>query len=208
MLTKFLEKNFPDSKITKVWSNKRIRAFILLPFWIAFIVILFIFFVIPYEKEVKNNAGNEVQEEKEFNTNVDDLWQNLMNFEYDFEYRILKDDPITYKGSINNNIITGSKDDGVNITNFKIDENNNVYTIDGENETLYGSSENVLGTYYLKVSNIYKEITNVSYTKEDNQYFYEKDDLYVIIDTDKDVINSISVSVNGEKYLLNFYNFR
>lgn len=207
MLTKILDNLFPDSKAAKFWHNNRKRALFLLPFWIIFIVLLFTIFVIPYEKEVKETKENEFsslpQEE-----NINEMWQNLLNFEYDFTYKILREEPITYTGTINKGIITGTKNDGVNETNFMIDENSNIYTLNGEEQILYGKLEDNQAYYYLNVTNLYNKLKDTAYTKENNQYFYEKDNLYVIIDTDKEIINSISVEYNGEKAILNFYNFR
>lgn len=207
MLTKILDNLFPDSKAAKFWHNNRKRALFLLPFWIIFIVLLFTIFVIPYEKEVKETKENEFsslpQEE-----NINEMWQNLLNFEYDFTYKILREEPITYTGTINKGIITGTKNDGVNETSFMIDENSNIYTLNGEEQILYGKLEDNQAYYYLNVTNLYNKLKDTAYTKENNQYFYEKDNLYVIIDTDKEIINSISVEYNGEKAILNFYNFR
>lgn len=207
MLTKILDKYFPDSKITSFWHDGKARAMFLLPFWIAFIIILFVFFVIPYEKDIKERAPEDNQNETS-EVSINEMWQNLIKFEYDFEYKVLLDIPITYSGSINNGITTGEKYEGGNTTNFLIDENGDIYTVNEAENILYGNIKENIKSYYLNINNLYNELKDTPYTKENNQYFYEKDDLYVIIDTDKEVINFIEIDYKGEKTIVKFNNFR
>ena len=180
MLTKLLEKYFPDSNITNFWKVPRNRALILLPLWIAFIVIIFMVFIIPYNnktqklKEYEENLANETLPEKtpDESTTLDSMWQDLLNNEYEYKYVVYKnEDIIEYEGVKAEGDISGTKTDALGTSEYYI-QDNTVYNVINDEAIFYDSLDNINYDIYLNPENIYYNFQDITPTTTEDRLCY------------------------------------
>lgn len=211
MLTKLLKKYFPDSSITKFWENPRKRALVLLPLWIIFIAVLFIYFVIPYNKKNKKyndyaqNLANETIPDDTNNSsdNLANMWDNLTKMDYEYKYVVYKnEDIIEYEGIKAENDVSGTKTDATGISEYYI-QDDMVYNVINEQAIAYDTLTNIAYDKYLNPVFVYELVKEIKPEKMDSGYIYENGEDYVIISAG-DYINSIEINILDTKYILNF----
>ena len=182
-------------------SDNKLRSAIILFVWIVLLSSL-----IAYIRVYR--ANNPIEEVKSFNS-LGDIFDKYKDYDYEISIKDVEGNKVVYKGTFKNTINTGTKVDGDNSFDYKV-ENNIIKdtTNDIELESLYDGYL----SYFFFPQNIY---TYVSYLKseerEDNgikvylyKYTYDDKDITFDIETTFDKLNNIVMSYDDKIYEMKF----
>ena len=188
--------------INEISDNKQ-KPIIFLLIWLIFIGA-----VVVLVRNNTNNVDNSNQNVVAFNS-LETIFDRYKTYKYEISISDLDNNKILYKGDYKNGVNTGSRINGEETINYKIEDNIIINSDTNEIiENLYG---NYLSVFFVP-SNIYTYIRTISGTeKEDGnikkynyEYMYEDKNIYIEINTTKDLIDSISIAYDDIKYNIKF----
>jgi len=200
-----------DNLIVKAFKNKKIRSVIFLTLWIIFIVFLFVKYAIPYEKikanQTNNTAGNEVLEnEDDIVIPFNDMKKSLLKYNFNYTYTVNDENgKVIYKGTMFGNETLGYKESQSGIEKYYVKGTEIYKEVLGDRVLVTDKSLNVYNNY-LSVDYIMDMLTDAEYTYQDNQYGFQINDVYVKIVLGVDNIKKIEITDQNNNYLLEFSN--
>ncbi len=186
-------------------SDNRERSFALLLIWLVFIG-----FVVVYvrENQVERKTDDIKQDIVAFES-LDSIFSKYINYKYDISISDLNNNIVYYKGEYNNDINSGTKVNGDETINYKIDNRIVVNVDNGEVvEDLYS---NYLAFFFIP-NNVYEYVKTLTVNeKEDGdikkynyEFVYDDKPIYIDIVTTKDLIDDINVTYDDLKYDIKF----
>ena len=182
-------------------SNNKTSAYIQLGIGLVFIIVLVVMVKVNGVRKDENIPQNENKEEIKEVTLNEKLNKLTDNYKYNYEITI---GDITY---IYNGSKMGLKESGY----LQINDNylyyykDNNYTYEVKNGGLF-QIDNLYSNIdknYIDIEYIKNLIKDKEYTKEDNIYTYNLENIQIIINTDKDNITSIQI-INENNYKLEY----
>lgn len=182
-------------------SNNKTSAYIQLGIGIVFIIILVVLVKVNGVKRDENIPQNKTKEEINELTIEEKLNKITDNYKYNYEITI-GDITYTYNGSK-----MGLKESGYLQINdnylYYYKDNNYTYEVkDGglfQIDNLYSN----IDKNYIDIEYIKNLIKDKEYTKEDNVYTYNLENIQIIINTSEDNITSIQI-INENNYKLEY----
>lgn len=200
MLTKFLEKFFPDSKFTKFWSNKRLRALVLLPLYLIFIAIAFSVIADQSQYVHPDEGDFEIKEEI---VTFSDMKEEIYLYNFDYKLTVKNNDDITiYKGSsFNSDEAVLYKEDTNEINEF-YKKDGKVYSVvlGVLNETILSDVE------MLNLDYIFNKIENIEPDVLDDEFIFSTSDIYVKIKVLDNSFSTIEINENTLNLVYEFSN--
>ena len=182
-------------------SNNKTSAYIQLVIGLVFIIVLVVMVKVNGVRKDENIPQNKTKEEINELTIEEKLNKLTDNYKYNYEITIGE---ITY---IYNGTKMGLKESGY----LQINDNylyyykDNNYTYEVKNGGLF-QIDNLYSNIdknYIDIEYIKNLIKDKEYTKEDNIYTYNLENMQIIINTDKDYITSIQI-INENNYKLEY----
>ena len=182
-------------------SNNKTSAYIQLGIGLVFIIILVVIVKVSGVRKEENIPQNETKEEIKELTIDEKLNKITDNYKYNYEITI---GDITY---IYNGSKIGLKESGYLQINdnylYYYKDNNYTYEVkDGglfQIDNLYSN----IDKNYIDIEYIKNLIKDHEYTKEDNVYTYNLENIQIIINTSEDNITSIQI-INENNYKLEY----
>lgn len=205
-----LNNNFNAKQFAEIWHNKRTRSVIYLLGWLIFIIVLFVEFVIPYEKNQANNSASDntviVDEEDNDDVYFEDLKNSLLRYNFNYVYTVndLSGKTI-YKGTMLGNETSGYKESSLGIEKYYLNGMQIYKEVLGERVLMSSQSVDVYNGY-LSVDKIMELIVDKQYMKNENQYDFQIEEVYVKISVENDNINKIEITDGDSTYTLEFSN--
>ena len=202
MWNKLYEK-YPDNLLFKLMANKRFSSLIYLIMWFIAILIMYFIFIAPFDSDQNNlNTTNEVETIEDIEiTPFETMKNNLLENNYSYVYHL--NDDVIYRGDVLGTQTAGYQETYEGIKRYYID-GDKAYNVNFGVLTEIDYEE-VFKTYF-NVSYIFSLIENHSPIIVDNIYSYKIDSNYINIVTDSENIQSIEISWDENKYVLELSN--
>lgn len=189
--------------LKKCWENKRTHALMVLILWI---VALSLLMGITTLLNQFSAPKNKIETKNEETISYDEIWQNLLNTDYEFRYVVtLEEEKIEYNGKVEENKISGYRENKEGILKYEIEDGISYELVMGERKPLETLYENVNKDYF-SLDSLYTLLKDTPVEEEDLLYTYEVNenvDIQVLL-SKENKIQTITIQEESTVYELNF----
>ena len=189
--------------LKKCWENKRTHALMVLILWMVVLSLLMGFTALLNQFSAPKN---KIETKDEETISYDEIWKNLLNANYEFQYVVtLEDEKIEYNVKVEGKKISGYRENKEGILKYEIEDDISYELVMGERKPLETLYENVNKDYF-SLDSLYVLLKDTPVEEEDLLYTYEMNgnvDIQVLL-SKENKIQKITIQEENTVYELNF----
>ena len=189
--------------LKKCWENKRTHALMVLILWMVALSLLMGLTALLNQFSAPKN---KIETKDEETISYDEIWKNLLNANYEFQYVVtLEDEKIEYNGKVEGKKISGYRENKEGILKYEIEDDISYELVMGERKPLETLYENVNKDYF-SLDSLYVLLKDTPVEEEDLLYTYEMNgnvDIQVLL-SKENKIQKITIQEENTVYELNF----